>query len=382
MRCNGTGAVTLKTLHGEFEFRLQKYQFEDGTHVSFLDLRQPPPVRYISRGLQELSVYYSNRMSYREVCRLIERQCGKRVLSEQTIWQLVQQSALALSEQVEWEVKQHSSACHPIEVAQEIDLYEAEGEEVLLFDDGISVKAQKPKRESATGGEVAKQDLELTHRVLTDVVVLQTALGQYEYLSAPIAADGSLRLPLAEVVQAKVQAVYGHRYAPLPLVVVSDGATSIRKRWTQTFGDQIVVILDWYHLTKKLRDLMTMIARNKAEKQSHLKVLVAQLWAGQVQTALDYITHQVIPRHREKWQELLTYLTKHQHEIIHYERRQKAGKPIGSGRVEKAVDQVIGHRQKHKGKSWRPQGSRALGLLKVLELNGQWHQFWFSQQPA
>lgn len=36
--------------------------------------------------------------------------------------------------------------------------------------------------------------------------------------------------------------------------------------------------------------------------------------------------------------------------------------------MEKAVDQVIGHRQKHKGMGWRPQGSRALALLKVLEL--------------
>lgn len=161
----------------------------------------------------------------------------------------------------------------------------------------------------------------------------------------------------------------------MPLVIISDGATSIRKRWRQTFGESVVVILDWYHLTKKLRNLMSMIARSKAEKQSHLKVLFAQLWAGQVQATLDYITHRVIPRNRDKWQELLTYLNKHQHEIVHYERRQQAVKPIGSRRVEKAVDQVIGHRQKHKGKSWRTQGSRALGLLKVLELNGKWQQF-------
>jgi hypothetical protein len=27
--------------------------------------------------------------------------------------------------------------------------------------------------------------------------------------------------------------------------------------------------------------------------------------------------------------------------------------------------------------SWRPQGSRAVALLKVLELNGEWNKFWF-----
>jgi DNA-binding response OmpR family regulator len=71
-----------------------------------------------------------------------------------------------------------------------------------------------------------------------------------------------------------------------------------------------------------------------------------------VEAAVEDWRKRVLPK--EKWQELLTYLNKHQHEIIDYERRQKAGKPIGSGRVEKAVDQVIGHRQKHKGPSWRP----------------------------
>lgn len=92
MRCNGTRTVTLKTLHGEFEFKLQKYDL-DGLSVSFLDLRQPMPISYISRGLQELSVYYSNRMSYQEVARLIERYSGAKVLSAQTIWQLVQRLA-------------------------------------------------------------------------------------------------------------------------------------------------------------------------------------------------------------------------------------------------------------------------------------------------
>jgi hypothetical protein len=316
-------------------------------------------------------VYYSNRMSYREVAGLVERQCGQRVLSEQTIWQLVQQSALALSGQMEWEVKRNLAGDCSLEIAQQVDVYDAESEEVLLFDDAISVKAQKPERQ--TGAEEVPEDHDIAPagRVMTDIVVRQTAPGQYEYVGAPISSDGSLRLSLAQVVQAKVQQAYGKRAQPLPLVVISDGASTIRKRWKQAFGESVVFILDWYHLTKKLRGLMTMIARSKAEKRAHLKVLLAHLWTGQTQRAIDYITHQVLPRHREKWQELLTYLDKHHHEIIDYERRQRASKPIGSGRVEKAVDQVIGHRQKHKGTSWRPQGSRALGLLKVLELNGQ-----------
>ena len=71
-------------------------------------------------------------------------------------------------------------------------------------------------------------------------------------------------------------------------------------------------------------------------------------------------------------QELLTYLEKHKSEIINCRRRQQAGKTIGSGRIEKGVDVVVGHRQKNKGMSWWEKGSRALAVLKVVELNGDW----------
>ena len=76
---------------------------------------------------------------------------------------------------------------------------------------------------------------------------------------------------------------------------------------------------------------------------------------------------------------LLTYLEKHESEIINYRRRQQAGKTIGSGRVGKGVDVVVGNLQKYRGMSWSEKGSRALAVLKVVELNGQWDELWFPQ---
>ncbi len=127
---------------------------------------------------------------------------------------------------------------------------------------------------------------------------------------------------------------------------------------------------------------MSMIACTKIEKIKHLKHLFAELWHRHTQAALEYLHQSVHPRNREKWQELIGYLEKHAHEIIDYEQRRQVRKSLGSGRVEKAVDQVVGQRQKRKERSWRPQGSCALALLKVLELNGQWQQFWFPGQTA
>jgi len=52
-------------------------------------------------------------------------------------------------------------------------------------------------------------------------------------------------------------------------------------------------------------------------------------------------------------------------------------KVVGSGRVEKACDSIIGKRQKRKAMSFRPVGSRSLAILKVVELNHKWLDIWF-----
>ena len=142
------------------------------------------------------------------------------------------------------------------------------------------------------------------------------------------------------------------------------------------------VILDWYHLDKKVGELMGMVVRNKQEKAVHVAHLLHHLWHSRTDAALTYLRREAQAKTPEQLAALVTYLEKHQAEISEDGRRQRAGKPIGSGRMEKGVDQVIGVRQKHKGMSWSPTGSKALGILKVVELNQQWEQLWFPQQVA
>jgi hypothetical protein len=341
----------------------------------------------VSNRLQELSAYYSNRMSYEEVAGLVERLTGERLLSDQTIWQIVQHKAVQVSEQWKHEVETSLSRVVGLpEVNGQVDVYDRLGAEILLFEDGIQVKQQKEKRvgrsEAESGLEEMVNEVSKRSRVNTDVFLLQKSNGAFEYLSAGIDRAGNESVSLAHIVQTHIIQEYGKEKEPLNLVTISDGAKTIRLRLLEIFGVTTTVILDWYHLSKKLRELMSMIARNKVEKSMHLRELFQHLWQGRVEQALAYLHTQVQPRNKEKLAELIGYLEKHQTEMIDYERRKQAGKTIGSGRVEKGVDQVIGHRQKGKGTSWRPKGSKALAILKILELNGRWQQTWVPTQAT
>ena len=161
------------------------------------------------------------------------------------------------------------------------------------------------------------------------------------------------------------------------LVVISDGARNIRKRFETVFGKPVSVILDWYHLKKRINETMSMVGFKKEVKKDHIKQIINHLWYGQYDDTIAYIK-QLQPRKNRmyKKQELLTYLEKHQTELINYERRKAMGKKVGSGKAEVSVNQVIGARQKKKGMSWTPKGSYALGILRTLELNQEVNQFW------
>jgi hypothetical protein len=189
-------------------------------------------------------------------------------------------------------------------------------------------------------------------------------------------------LPLAAIVKSKVIQEYGEEPNPLNIVAITDGAKTIRGRLLAIFGMTVVIILDWFHLGKKVRELMSMIAPTKAEKVTYLKFIFYHLWHGKTEAVLDYLKTVVKTKNPEKLAELIGYIEKHKSEIIDYKRRQQAGKVIGSGRIEKGCDQVIGHRQKKKGMSWSEVGSKSLGILKVAELNNKWRELWFANEAA
>ena len=161
-----------------------------------------------------------------------------------------------------------------------------------------------------------------------------------------------------------------------PIIVIAEGAKSIRKRLTELGGNSLVFILDWYHLSDKIWQYMSQIAANKSQKEEDSKAILAMLWSGQVNESIAYLQTKIIGKNELKKQELIEYLSKHRIEIINYERRKTAGKKIGSGCLEKANDLIVAHRQKKKGMAWSYDGSESLAILKTVEINHKWQQFW------
>ncbi len=180
----------IKTLHGKFPFQLQKYQV-DGIGVSYFKLTQQLTEGYISPRLQEFSAYYSNRLSYEEVEKLVERVSGAKLLSDQKIAQIVSAKAEKLSHQMQEEVRTtlFKTQEHEIKVNEKVEIYYPEEKEILLFDDGIQVKGQKAQRQVPKQEKGDKRQGTVktkTPVVATDVVLLQKATEGFEYIAAPI----------------------------------------------------------------------------------------------------------------------------------------------------------------------------------------------------
>ena len=119
------------------------------------------------------------------------------------------------------------------------------------------------------------------------------------------------------------------------------------------------------------------MARNNDEKNIHLKFMFYHLWRGAMSPVLDDLETTVQSKNDDQHLALIGDLNQHRDEMMDDRRRKKAGTMMGSGSIEKGCDQVMGYRQKKKGRSGRDTGSRGLGILRVAALNPPWERFWF-----
>ena len=233
---------------------------------------------------------------------------------------------------------------------------------VYISIDDIGVKRQKDKREENAARDTKFVENTVAHIQYGDSVTLLTAVGMLELFKIVLAfllSNGLL----------------GHR-----LVFFSDGAKDIKGNIESVFAfHPHTLILDWFHLKKKCKELLSMAIQGKNARNKCAEKLLRYLWVGDVQGAKDHLAN--LPGKAVKnphWQEeLIAYLERKKDNITCYAVRAKLGLRNSSNPVEKANDLLVAERQKHNGMSWTPHGSGALAAIQMVFKNDQAYQ-WFS----
>ena len=228
--------------------------------------------------------------------------------------------------------------------------------------DDVGVKRQKDTRKD--GGTKESKYVENT------VIHIQTD-GKCYTLTA-VGLDNAFRMLMAFLTENDL--IPNRR-----LLFLADGAVSIKNGIEKHFSScPYILILDWYHLKKKCKELISSSIKGTIEqKKEFAKGLLRILWAGDADAAIHHLKG--IPKSEvksERWlEELTAYLERKKPQIVCYALRHALGLRISSNRVEKANDMLVAERQKHNGMSWSPGGSGALASISMLLSNGEADQW-------
>jgi hypothetical protein len=186
-------------------------------------------------------------MSADAVARLLQDETGEALLSSQRIHAMIEEEARRLSAANATQAKAVLATGRALPpMNQEVAMYDAPTEEVVVFDDGIQVKKQKAHREKPSSPPEAVQEQQggrkpVAEKVHTDVRMLQRAQGGFTYMREGTEADGD-HVRAAALVKSAVIREDGERTEALNRVAITDGARRIRLLCERVFGLLIVLI--------------------------------------------------------------------------------------------------------------------------------------------
>jgi len=161
----------------------------------------------------------------------------------------------------------------------------------------------------------------------------------------------------------------GVRQAP-EVLCLADGASAIWRLFTRCFPDAFQ-LLDWYHLMTHLG----LVAAAHPDGAAWLAVQQEALrFRGPRETLLALkALHQrgATPELREQAGACLIYMWHHRRRMDYPEARRR-GYPIGSGRMESGVKQVVQARAKQAGMRWNPLHMHLILRARCAALSGDW----------
>jgi hypothetical protein len=166
--------------------------------------------------------------------------------------------------------------------------------------------------------------------------------------------------------------------------IVVDGELCLEQRLRVLFP-QAILTLDVRHAQEKLWQVGRLFhAEGSDELAAWVEPLETLLYQGEVTKLLERLGQELgrVARRgpgtkakRKKLHEVITYLGKRQGMMAYGQWRQQ-DLVIASGVVEGAARYVVGERLDNSGMRWIEERAEAVLLLRCIEVNGDWEDFW------
>ena len=243
--------------------------------------------------------------------------------------------------------------------------YELAG--VNISSDEVGVKRQTQSRPREEGKTQAKRvENTVIHVEIANETDNPKMASSSSYILNSLSVCGAFRLLLGFLC---MNGLLGRT-----LVFFADGARNLNTAIAAMFGfANIKIILDWYHLRKKMEETLSLICNNRFYRNEMLQKIMPELWRGNVDGAVALLKtiDMGMVKDKGKLDYLIGYLRRVRATIPNYMLRSALGLRNSSNRGEKANDLIVSTRQKHNGMSWSDLGSAALASVSAVLYNNE-----------
>lgn len=251
--------------------------------------------------------------------------------------------------------------------------YEAPSSQVYVALDPVGVKRQKAQRcKEAPKERKRKEKKQYAYTTIAHV--------EHDEACYVLAGKGGV-----EVLRWLVALLLHNGLGAEGLTFLMDGQKTLISSILHRFSwwGSLQLILDWYHLEKKCKELLSRALTGREVRNATLQPLCHLLWHGLTDRAMTLVQQLEAEKvkNEEAQHELIAYLARCKPYIPCYAVRKPLGLPNGSSIGEKMNDLVVSDRQKHQGMSWSSEGSVALAALTAL-IRNQEHSIWFKKKTV
>jgi hypothetical protein len=135
----------------------------------------------------------------------------------------------------------------------------------------------------------------------------------------------------------------------------------------------VSLILDWFHLVKKCKELLSMAMKGRVYRNEHVRAVLRLLWYGLVDDAIAHLLS-IVPdeiKAPDQIEALIGYFERNRSWIPNYAMRRRLKLCNSSNPAERTNNLIASQRQKKNGMSWSTDGSQALSALACVVLNNR-----------